>query len=92
MSDGTIWDIPAEVIAKDRARYYAGRDSSVANYDKAYKKELAFTLSDAREILEWARGDMNWSEVSEHATEVRTKPSVSCYDTDWPNAYMEVIE
>lgn len=61
--DGSIWDVAAQPIAENRARYYAEHDGSTT-----YEKELAYTLGDDYELKDWAFGNMLTAELAKHAT------------------------
>ena len=81
------WDIPAEVVAKDYAKFYAEEDD-----ETSYEAELAFALGPEGEyaLLNWAAGDMNWEDVKAHA--VLVKPLAIDYENEWVNAPKEVVE
>lgn len=64
---GFVWDVPAEVIAKNRATYYAERDK-----DTSYDEEFKYTMSSNYELRDWFFGNMDWDDVSEAATLVGT--------------------
>jgi len=85
MSDGTVWKIPASVIADVRAKYYAKNDP-----DATYQEEFDYAMRDTYEITDWAANQMNWKDVEEHATIHR----VSKVDNhrEWLNAKKEVVD
>jgi len=80
MLDGSTWKIPVEVIANDRAEYYAERDN--ISFDKAMKETTELFESNKDEIKEWAEGNMNWSDVSSSAVMVDPGEPVD-YDEGW---------
>jgi len=86
-SDGTTWEIPAEVIADNRATYYAGKDP-----DTTYPKEFDYLMSDDSELYEWAVNNMNWEDVAAHAVQVETMRPEPDYEGEWVNAPKEVKE
>jgi hypothetical protein len=89
MSDGTIWSIPAKVIAEDRAKHYATIDSerSDQNYETVFKDEMEYALSDASELKEWATDNMNWCDVAAHAVKIgQVPPPPADYSADWVDA------
>jgi len=69
MPDASQWDVPAELIAKSRAAYYAQLDSErgEGSYDAIYALELDYTLAAPDELEDWAANNMNWSDVSHAA-------------------------
>ncbi len=93
-SDNSRWKIPAEFIAKDRAAYYAKRDSERDGddyYDAIYKIELAFTLSDKYELRDWASNNMNWEDVL--AVRLPDEEMECDYGGEWSTiAEMKVME
>lgn len=89
MPDGSRWDVPAQVIAENRARYYAEVDPTTT-----YEEELEFTLSDDYELKDWAAGNMNWSDVVAHARKVsdREPLSASEFQEGWVNGPKQVVD
>jgi hypothetical protein len=68
--DGYVWEVPAEVIAKNRATYYAERDK-----DTTYDEEFKFTMGDDYELKDWFYNNMDWSDVASEAKLVATPPA-----------------
>lgn len=93
MNDGSRWDIPAEVIAKDRSEYYAKRDADngEGEYNLLYDEEMDYILSNDDELKDWASNNMNWSEVKEHAKKVE-EPSDIDWEDGWCNGNKKVVE
>ena len=93
MGDGSKWDIPARLIAEDRARYYTKRDTgkeSGIEFDKAFEELIADALEDTYEIIDWASNNMNWSDV-EDVAENASVMEVD-FQEGWVNGEKEVIE
>lgn len=70
-----IWSVPLDVIAKHRADYYQAKESSsVAEWQSEYD----YLMDDIDEAIDWFRNNMDWDDVSKHATvmrhEHRTEP------------------
>jgi hypothetical protein len=89
------WHIPANIIAEDRARYYASHDTgekSGPKFDEAFKDELDYALSMDGEfdLCDWAANNMNWEDVKAHA--VHVKPLAIDYENEWCNAKKTVVE
>lgn len=81
MPDRSVWAVPAEVIAKNRAAFYAERETgetSSPEYQAEFNGELTFALSEAGHyaLTDWAVGDMNWEDVAEHAKQAKPAPAV----------------
>lgn len=86
MPDRSEWEVPAEIVAKDRATYYAKHDK-----DTTYEGEFEYTMSSNFELLDWAANNMDWSDVSAHAVEVSAHEAVD-FQEGWVNGYKEVID
>lgn len=98
MPDGGRWAVPASIIAKDRATYYANRDLEKGNiskseWDERYEEEYIYTLEDAFEIPDWAANNMNWVDVKEQATFIGPKQlSDRDYQEGWINGKKKIID
>lgn len=84
MSDGSVWEIPAHVVADHRATYYAELDGS------SYQVEYDLVLENASELLDWAGNNMDWTDVKQAAKRVRG--SLLDFDEEWRCADMTVGE
>lgn len=64
--DGSIWAVPVDVIARDRAKHYASDfDGDV---ERSLEEDtLPLFAEDPFEIHDWAANNMNWSDVEAHA-------------------------
>lgn len=87
MPDGSVWRVPADVVADDRANYYAGEDG-----DTTYDSEFALVLQDDGELMDWAKNNLNWEAVAPHATRIFTQVPPVDYQEGWVNGPMEVVE
>jgi hypothetical protein len=87
MPDGSKWDVPARVIAENRARYYAKIDPNTT-----YEGEFDYTMSNNYELKDWAAGNMNWSDVEDHAKRVAVPPLEPDYQEGWVNGEKEIVE
>ena len=74
-SDGT-WAVPAEIIAENKAKHYAEKDTA------EYKEEYEYTLSSEYELIDWAVSDMNWSDLAPHAVKISDPPPTDKED-EW---------
>ena len=86
MPDGTIWEIPAERIAENRARYYSDRDE-----DTTFQEEFDYTMGENSELLDWAPNNMDWADVEDVAT-MTDAPGNPDYNEGWVNADKEIVE
>lgn len=80
LSNGETWEVPAHVIADDRGKYYAKKDK-----DTTYQEEYDFAILDDYEIIDWARNNMNWSDVKTHARLAVTARPDFDYAEAWVN-------
>ena len=79
MPDG-FWVVPVDVIADNRAKYFAERDS-----DTTYEEEFNYTMSSQYEINDWAKNNMRWSDVQKFARKLGNK---SLTEDDFEEAWM----
>jgi hypothetical protein len=91
MPDGSKWDVPAHLIAEDRARYYADKEPVGPGRSATYLDELNATLSDSYELTDWAANNMNWSDVAKRATRASGPDDVD-YQEGWVNGDKEIVE
>ncbi len=92
MPDGSEWDVPAGVVAHNRAVYYANLDTgnkSGADHTEKYQSELRYTLENHEELIDWAENNMNWSDV-QHCATMHKSGSVD-YDYGWINGTKTII-
>jgi hypothetical protein len=92
MPDGSVWAVPAIVVAEARARYYATRDTSASTgeaFDHAYGREIEIALRQHDDLIDWAENNMNWSDVESAATQVKGPPGVD-YQEGWVNGEKRV--
>lgn len=71
-SNGEVWRIPAEVIAEQRAEYYADREEEpgTEEWKELFQEEMEFTLNNEYELKDWASNNMNWVHVKDSAEKV----------------------
>lgn len=86
MPSGDKWDVPCEVVAKNRAEFYASKGDN-------YQEEFDYTMSNDHEIRDWAADNMNWDEVQEFANLVKVKGDTEeDYQEGWVNGEKEIVE
>jgi hypothetical protein len=91
-SNGETFAIPAEVVAKARADYYAGRDckdDASLKFEDVYRSEFEATMDDDFELLDWFNNNMNWSDVAFSAVRV-VSPIVYDYDGEFCHADVSI--
>jgi len=85
MPDGSRYDVPARIIAENRAEYYAENDP-----DTNYKDELDFALQDDCELRDWASDNMDWAFVKDRAVKVEEEVEVD-FQEGWLNGDQEIV-
>jgi hypothetical protein len=89
MPDLSVWEVPAKIVAGNRAAYYDKRDP-----DTDYEGEFDFAMGDEYTLTDWAAGNMNWEDVEQHARKVRDRVPMEPgdYQEGWVNGDKEVVE
>jgi len=96
MPDGSQYDVPAALVAMNRATYYAEHDTGKTlgpEFEKVYAYEFDYTMRTDDVIMDWAANNMNWSDVSSMAK--RVMPSTMSDDEfqeGWINGEKEIVE
>jgi len=90
MPDGSKWRVPVKIIAKNRSASYA--DEYDGDIDRALKEDTIplFEMSDA-DIEDWARNNMDWSEVESDALRVQDPDEDVDYQDGWANGEVEIV-
>lgn len=90
MGDGSKWDVPVSIIARNRAEHYA--EEFDGDVEKSLKEDTLPLFEECEyEIEEWAGDNMNWEDVEAHAEQV-SKPCPADLEDGWINGEKEVIE
>lgn len=84
-SDGAIWDVPAVLVAHNKAEYLA------SEYDADYSEELFDCLGFNDEIIDWAFNNMDWEDVKTYAL-YKGHENNTDYEDEWCNVQHEVVE
>ena len=67
--DGSVWGVPAEMIARNRAEFYAHLHGN--NVEQSLQNNTApLFISDPSEILYWASQKMRWSDFDGHQVQL----------------------
>jgi hypothetical protein len=84
MPDGSLWQVPVQVIADSRDENYVEDQEDTIGYIRTC------SLSEF-EITDWAGNNMNWSDVKQYAVEVpRPKRKVD-WEEGWVNGEKEIV-
>jgi len=86
MPDKSRWDVPAGLIAHDRANYYAKNKTP-----EQFHREFELAMGDANTLVDWAENDMNWIHVKACAKLV-VPSSDADYQDGWVNGPKEIVD
>lgn len=99
--DGSMWGVPVEIIARNRAEHYKGEFGGDIEHSLA-EDTIPLFSNDAptlicsesagdREIHDWASNNMNWSDVEPHAVKVMNAPAEALdFQEAWVNGEYSV--
>lgn len=92
--NGETWQFPAFLVARDRADYYAERDSGGDRnkYGGLYKEEFDYTMSQDAELTDWFANEMSWSDVKERAVLVPKSSKPFDYEAALGEAELKIAE
>ena len=90
MPDGSEWAIPIHFIAQHRSNYYAITNGECDGDIQRHLREKTIPLfeSNSFEIEDWAANNINWSEISRYATQI--KAPETDFQEGWVNGEKEV--
>lgn len=72
MPDGLTYAVPVEIIARDRAEHY--KDEFNHDLGESLREDtIPLFLDNDYEIKDWARNNMNWSDVKDKAITLKKK-------------------
>ena len=80
-SDGSVWGVPVEMIAMDRAKHYAKEFDGDVDRSLAEDTMPLFDGSDY-EIIDWAANEMDFSDFDGHQVKLRDAPQLNL-EADW---------
>jgi hypothetical protein len=90
--DGSKWLIPLSAIVDNYARFLQTLADFAHDPWEAVREHAGKRFEGGSPTAaDWARGDMNWSDVKAHAVRV-TEPDPLDMDDSWTNGKMRVIE
>ena len=82
MSNGDQYGVPAEVIADNYAKYYESRGE---DYKENYDAMIEWFDTDDFEFADWAKNNMDWSDVSDKAVLVKNIQPEPDFEDGWVN-------
>jgi ATP sulfurylase len=89
MDDGSVWAVPVMEIARNRAEEYAHEFGGDVELSLKEDTIPLFEL-DEYEIIDWAAGNMNWSDVKDVAVCIK-QPNPN-YQNGWVNGTKKVTK
>ena len=90
MPDGSKWDVPVFVIARNRAEKYAREFGG--DVEKSLTEDtIPLFESDDFEIQYWAQSNMDWSDVKSRAVRAFVDESPVDYEEGWRNGATEIV-
>jgi hypothetical protein len=91
VSNGDKYGIPAEIIAKNRADSY-GDDVDSNEWKEEFNGMMKWFDTDEFEFADWAKNNMDWDEVKEHAVLLkRADPPDIDFQECWVNGEYEYL-
>jgi len=88
MPDGSIWAVPVDIIARNRAECY--KDEFDDDIEKSLAEDtLPLFEQDDYAIEDWAANNMNWEDVQSVAVLVRQ--SECDYQKGWLNGDKTIV-
>lgn len=89
MQNGETWLIPVSLIVQNRAEFY--REEFGGDIEHSLEADtIPLFESDEYAIEDWAKNNMNWSDVERFAVRVKG-PDVD-YQDEWMKGEVEIID
>lgn len=85
MPDGCTYGVPIEVIARNRAEYYAGKEFNDDVTKSLTEDTLPLFEADEFSVRDWASNNMNWSDVNHTAVLIKKNASKDDFQDAWVN-------
>lgn len=86
MDNGDIYGIPASVIADNYAKYYQNHGE---DYQGNYNTMMDWFDKEDYEFADWAKNNMDWDDVKEHATLLEHRHESTDFQEGWINGEYE---
>lgn len=89
MPDGSLWGVPLEVIALNRADSYAHEFDGDA--ERSLNEDtMPLFREDPSEVSDWAQNNMDWKDVSDKAVLIKSGDAVD-HQEGWVNGRSKVV-
>lgn len=85
MSDGSIWEMKADEIARDRAKHYAYIDFPRLDHEESdyflnrlntLEEEFRIGMGDSLELMDWFVGNYSWGDIKDSLTMIKSPDQV----------------
>lgn len=85
MPDGSVWAMPAQLIAKSYADYYE-------KHDKDYSRQQHYdtAMEDDYILKDWAANNMHWKDLRHNAIELK-RPGPTDFEEGLCNGDKEIV-
>ena len=67
-SNDETWSVPIDIIAEDRAYYYAMKKDGFEKGSTEWDDEVQNGLNDIYELEDWVINNMSWDQLKPHVT------------------------
>lgn len=82
-SDGSVWGVPVEMIARNRAEFYASEfDGDILQSQK--EDTVPLFAVNPYQIHDWAANQMDWSDFDGHQVQLSLPQPVD-FEEGWVN-------
>lgn len=89
MPDGLTYGVSVEVIARNRAEYYAHKEYG-GDIAKSLRDDTLPLFEDEYQIRDWAANNMNWSDVKHDAVVLKKKVDECEFQEQWVNGEYKI--
>lgn len=89
MPDGLTYGIPVEIIARNRAEYYAHKEHG-GDVAKSLRDDTLPLFKDEYQIRDWAANNMNWSDVKHNTITLKKKVDEDEFQDCWVNGEYKI--
>lgn len=80
MPNGDVYGVPAEIIAKNYAKYY---ESKGEDYKENFDVMIHWFDTNDFEFADWAKNNMDWDDVKEMAVLLRRSETSVDFQDGW---------
>lgn len=89
MSNGDMYGIPAILIADNYAKYY--ETVCGESYQESFDTMMKWFDTGDYQFADWAKENMNWSEVESSAILIRSEKAKIDFQDEWVNGEHEYL-